>query len=122
MYTYSICFRIFPFRRRLIADKTASFKVLQLRFACPVTGKLYLSLRNQCMLIKLDYASKQIDWVATPGVAAERHCRKTDGAVCRRQPRLFGASRIGLRSGRRPLLGEIKPLHHPGQFVPYGHQ
>ena len=55
-------------------------------------------------------------------VAAERHCRKTDGAVCRRQPRLFGASRIGLRSGRRPLLGEIKPLHHPGQFVPYGHQ
>lgn len=31
-------------------------------------GKLYLSLRNQCMLIKLDYASKQIDWVATPGL------------------------------------------------------
>lgn len=37
MYTYSIYFQIFPFRRRLIADKTASFKVLQLRFACPVT-------------------------------------------------------------------------------------
>ena len=37
MHTYSICFQLFPFKHRLIADKTASFKVLQLRFACPVT-------------------------------------------------------------------------------------
>lgn len=37
MHTYSICFQLFPFKRRLIANKTASFKVLQLRFACPVT-------------------------------------------------------------------------------------
>lgn len=31
-------------------------------------GKLYLSLRNQCMLIKMDYATKKIEWVATPGL------------------------------------------------------
>ena len=37
MHTYSICFQLFPFKHCLIADKTASFKVLQLRFACPVT-------------------------------------------------------------------------------------
>ena len=37
MHTYSICFQLFPFKHRLIADKTAPFKVLQLRFACPVT-------------------------------------------------------------------------------------
>lgn len=55
-------------------------------------------------------------------VAAELHGRKIDGAVCRCQPGLFGTSRIGVRSGRRPLLTEIKQLHHPGQFVPFGHQ
>lgn len=38
MHTYSIFFQLFPFKRRLIADKTASFKVLQLRFTCPVTA------------------------------------------------------------------------------------
>lgn len=37
MHTYSICFQLFPFKHRLIADKTASIKVFQLRFACPVT-------------------------------------------------------------------------------------
>ena len=31
-------------------------------------GKLYLSLRNQSMLIKMDYATKQIEWVATLGL------------------------------------------------------
>lgn len=31
-------------------------------------GKLYLSLRNQCMLIKMDYATKKIEWIATPGL------------------------------------------------------
>lgn len=40
MYTYSICFQLFPFKHRLIADKTASFKVLQLRYACLPTDKL----------------------------------------------------------------------------------
>lgn len=34
MHTYSICFQLFPFKHRLIADKTVSFKILQLRFAC----------------------------------------------------------------------------------------
>ena len=34
VHTYSICFQLFPFKHRLIADKTVSFKILQLRFAC----------------------------------------------------------------------------------------
>ena len=42
MHTYSICFQLFPVNHRLIADKTASFKVLQLRFACPVTRLIAL--------------------------------------------------------------------------------
>ena len=32
-----ICFQLFPFKSRLIADKTASFKALQLCVACPAT-------------------------------------------------------------------------------------
>ena len=39
MHTYSICFQLFPFKHRLIADKTVSFKILQLRFACPPTNE-----------------------------------------------------------------------------------
>ena len=39
MLTYSICFQLFPFKHRLIADKTVSFKILQLRFACPPTNE-----------------------------------------------------------------------------------
>ena len=39
MHTYSICFQLFPFKHRLIADKTVSFKILQLRFACLPTNE-----------------------------------------------------------------------------------
>lgn len=53
MHTYSICFQLFPFKHRLIADKTVSFKILQLRFAClptPAlaagTGKISVHLRH----------------------------------------------------------------------------
>ena len=40
VHTYSICFQLFPFKHRLIADKTVSFKILQLRFACLPTYPL----------------------------------------------------------------------------------
>ena len=40
VHTYSICFQLFPFKHRLIADKTVSFKILQLRFACLPTEKV----------------------------------------------------------------------------------
>lgn len=34
-------------------------------------GKIFLSLRNQSMLMKLDYATKNIEWVATPAIAKD---------------------------------------------------
>lgn len=54
MHTYSICFQLFPFKHRLIADKTASFKVLQLRFACPVTN-IYLRTIYYSKFVRVSY-------------------------------------------------------------------
>ena len=45
MHTYSICFQLFPFKHRLIADKTVSFKILQLRFACLPTVFLCVQVK-----------------------------------------------------------------------------
>ena len=45
MHTYSICFQLFPFKHRLIADKTVSFKILQLRFACLFTPNLLIDIQ-----------------------------------------------------------------------------
>ena len=71
MHTYSICFQLFPFKRRLIADKTASFKVLQLRFACPVTlsnimHELFSIVAVPAVAQRIGY----IEAVALPGATA----------------------------------------------------
>ena len=67
MHTYSICFQLFPFKHRLIADKTVSFKILQLRFAClptPEQGEartLWQSLDSGANLPKLVVAQEDAD-------------------------------------------------------------
>ena len=57
MHTYSICFQLFPFKHRLIADKTVSFKILQLRFAClPTTVTDDTGEKQDLFTYKSDYA------------------------------------------------------------------
>ena len=120
MHTYSICFQLFPFKHCLIADKTASFNVLQLCFACLPTE---LKTVESTLREKKDLQKQLLAYIKTKPARDGLKAQKTEKArrayreqhesefiISESAARYFKAQGISKLPASKTLQAEIEQL------------